>query len=109
MDALSTIHPQAPGFTAGFLLALFIVFLVWLFVDRKNLKAQVAALEAKAAPALKAVEHDLHVVEAAPKVLGEDIKVAILKLISDAQAEAARVEAAKAAAPAPAAPAAPQA
>lgn len=103
-STLSTIHSQAPGFTAGFLLALFIVFLVWLFLDRKNLKAQVAALEAKAAPAVKAIEHEVHLAEAAVKVPTADVVASFEKLLSDIRAEATRIEIAKSTAVPPAAP-----
>ena len=83
-------------------------------MDRKALKAKLAALEAKAAPAVNraiaGIEHDAHMVEAGPKVVVEDIKDVLPKYFADLKAETARIEAAKAAppawaaAPAPAAP-----
>ena len=110
MDALTTIHPQAPGFLTGVIFVLVILGVVWIILDRKDLKARVAAYEAKAAPTVKAIEHEIHVAEAAVKVPSEDIRTALNAFFADIRAEAARLEAAKAAAAAtPAAPPAPTA
>lgn len=97
------------SFGLGILAGLIILAIIWLIADRATLKAKLAALEAKAEPGIKkaiaAVEHDVHLVEAAPKVALNDIEALFAKGLADIRAEAAKVEATKAVPPA--APAAP--
>jgi len=102
---LGPILPHIPGFLTG----LFLAFLVWLVIDRKQIKAELATLKAKAAPAMTTIQHDVHLAEAALKVPADDVKTVLQSFLADIRAEAARIEAAKAASPVPAAPAAPQA
>jgi len=103
MDALQFISPHIPGFLVG----LFIAFLVWLILDYKAIKAELASLKAKAAPVAAAVEHDLHLAESVVRVPAKDAGAIIHQFLVDVKAEAARIEAARLAAAAnpPAAPA----
>ena len=96
--------PQPESFLAGLLVGLIVLAIVWLIVDRAALKAKVAALEAKAAPVVKAVEHDLSLAQAAVKVPFEDAKAVLQGYLADIRAEVAKIEAAKAIPVAPANP-----
>ena len=89
------ITAQPESFLAGLVVGLVVLVIIWLIADRKALKAQLVALEAKATPAVKAIEHDVHLVEAVPKVALADIEALFTKGMADIRAEAARIEAAK--------------
>ena len=85
--------PQPESFLAGLVVGLVLLAIIWLITDRKALKAQLVALEAKAVPAVKVVEHDVHLVEASGKVTLAHVKQVFQEFFVDIQSEAAKIEA----------------
>lgn len=86
--------PHIPGFVAGVL----VTGLGLLVADWKKAKAELAKLKAEAVPTLKAdlaaAEHEVHLVEAAPKVAAADVAAIIAKAVANIRAEAAKADAA---------------
>jgi len=105
---MDTIYTHFPVFMAGFLTALILCGLIWLWNDRQALKAKLADLESKAG---QITSHDMAMIEATLKTSTNGVKAELQAALATIRSEAARIEAAKSAASAamtaPAEPAAP--
>ena len=70
----------------GIAIGLGIAGIWWLIADRKAIKAELAAIKAKA-------EADVKTIQEMPKIAESDIKAVFAQFVADAKAEAAKTSA----------------